>query len=119
MAIVWKPDSTPSKIPESNFLVFEATVRTCREGCQPAYCPGGAGRAETSYGRRKREVNATASLESNNTSIEEPETNKTDTNVSLLITGKKKDAKEEADGNEKEAEYPEYVREMIEVSVKL
>lgn len=23
------------KIPESNFLVFEATVRTCREGCQP------------------------------------------------------------------------------------
>lgn len=23
------------KIPESNFLVFEATVKTCREGCQP------------------------------------------------------------------------------------
>lgn len=23
------------KIPESNYLVFEATVRTCREGCQP------------------------------------------------------------------------------------
>jgi hypothetical protein len=23
------------KIPESNFLVFEATVRTCRDGCQP------------------------------------------------------------------------------------
>ncbi len=23
------------KIPESNFLVFEATVRTCRNGCQP------------------------------------------------------------------------------------
>lgn len=23
------------KIPESNFLVFEATVRSCREGCQP------------------------------------------------------------------------------------
>lgn len=23
------------KIPESNFLVFEATVRTCRGGCQP------------------------------------------------------------------------------------
>ena len=23
------------KIPESNFLVFEATVKTCRAGCQP------------------------------------------------------------------------------------
>ncbi len=23
------------KIPESNFLVFEATVNTCRGGCQP------------------------------------------------------------------------------------
>lgn len=23
------------KIPESNFLVFEATVRSCRDGCQP------------------------------------------------------------------------------------
>lgn len=23
------------KIPESNFLVFEATVKSCREGCQP------------------------------------------------------------------------------------
>lgn len=28
------------KIPESNFLVFEATVKTCREGCPPVsiYC---------------------------------------------------------------------------------
>lgn len=107
------------KIPESNFLVFEATVRTCREGCQPAYCPGGAGRAETSYGRRKREINATASLESNNTLIEEPETNKTDTNISLVVTDKKKDTKEDDDAKEKENEYPEYVREMIEVSFKL
>lgn len=47
------------KIPESNFLVFEATVRTCREGCQPAYCTGQAGRSEPSFGRRKREVNVT------------------------------------------------------------
>ena len=23
------------KIPESNFLVFEATVRSCRSGCRP------------------------------------------------------------------------------------
>ncbi|XP_049541648.1 uncharacterized protein LOC125954961 [Anopheles darlingi] len=42
------------KIPESNFLVFEATVRTCRGGCQPAYCPGPSGRSEPSFGRRKR-----------------------------------------------------------------
>ncbi|XP_055609917.1 uncharacterized protein LOC129756893 isoform X6 [Uranotaenia lowii] len=44
------------KIPESNFLVFEATVRTCRGGCQPAYCPGPSGRSEPSFGRRKRSV---------------------------------------------------------------
>jgi len=25
------------KIPESNFLVFEATVKSCRGGCQPVY----------------------------------------------------------------------------------
>ncbi|XP_041770696.1 uncharacterized protein LOC121592890 isoform X5 [Anopheles merus] len=44
------------KIPESNFLVFEATVRTCRGGCQPAYCPGPSGRSEPSFGRRKRSL---------------------------------------------------------------
>lgn len=47
------------KIPESNFLVFEATVKTCRDGCQPAYCNGIAGRSEASFGRRKRSVNGT------------------------------------------------------------
>ncbi|XP_033233565.1 uncharacterized protein nompA isoform X4 [Drosophila pseudoobscura] len=47
------------KIPESNFLVFEATVRSCREGCQPAYCPGPAGRQEPSFGRRRRSLNIT------------------------------------------------------------
>lgn len=51
------------KIPESNFLVFEATVRTCREGCQPAYCNGVAGRSETSFGRRKRSLNDTDVVE--------------------------------------------------------
>lgn len=67
------------KIPESNFLVFEATVRTCRGGCQPvsiehdddvdfliqiicfqAYCPGPSGRSEPSFGRRKRSVEENA-----------------------------------------------------------
>lgn len=47
------------KIPESNFLVFEATVKTCRDGCQPAYCNGIAGRSETSFGRKKRAINET------------------------------------------------------------
>lgn len=47
------------KIPESNFLVFEATVKTCRDGCQPAYCNGIAGRSEASFGRRRRSLNDT------------------------------------------------------------
>lgn len=51
------------KIPESNFLVFEATVKTCRDGCQPAYCNGLAGRSEPSFGRRKRSVNDTEVVE--------------------------------------------------------
>lgn len=42
------------KIPESNFLVFEATVKSCREGCQPAYCPASSGRQEPSFGKRRR-----------------------------------------------------------------
>ncbi|XP_073994788.1 no mechanoreceptor potential A isoform X2 [Rhodnius prolixus] len=44
------------KIPESNFLVFEATVRTCREGCTPAYCTGHSGKSEPSLGRKRRET---------------------------------------------------------------
>lgn len=51
------------KIPESNFLVFEATVRTCRDGCQPAYCTGQTGRSEPSFGRRRRDVNGTETIE--------------------------------------------------------
>jgi hypothetical protein len=41
------------KIPESNFLVFEATVRSCRSGCRPAVCDGPSGR-DNSFGRRRR-----------------------------------------------------------------
>lgn len=46
------------KIPESNFLVFEATVRTCRDGCQPAYCTAPSGKNEPSLGRKRREANS-------------------------------------------------------------
>ncbi|KAJ9583139.1 hypothetical protein L9F63_022518, partial [Diploptera punctata] len=74
------------KIPESKFLVFEATVRTCRDGCQPAYCTGHAGRNEPSFGRRRRQVNETAEVE-----------NQSEGNIN---------------GTEEE---PEQVREMIEV----
>ncbi|XP_037804836.1 uncharacterized protein LOC119599150 [Penaeus monodon] len=45
------------KIPESNFLIFEATVKNCRGGCVPARCTYGNGREETeSYGRRRRDA---------------------------------------------------------------
>lgn len=58
------------KIPESNFLVFEATVRTCREGCQPAYCNGAAGRSEPSFGRRKRSTNGTETIEADDNELQ-------------------------------------------------
>ncbi|XP_054280861.1 uncharacterized protein LOC128998659 isoform X2 [Macrosteles quadrilineatus] len=51
------------KIPESNFLVFEATVKTCREGCQPAYCTAPSGKNEPSLGRKRREVDSEPSTE--------------------------------------------------------
>lgn len=100
------------KIPESNFLVFEATVRTCREACQPAYCPSGSGRAETSFGRRKREINETITLETNSTvAVEEEPTMNNDTSIAIS----KKEAKKVDEEDDKESEYPEFVREMIEV----
>lgn len=76
------------KIPESNFLVFEATVRTCRDGCQPAYCTGHSGRNEPSLGRKRREI---ASI----------------SNADTVVTS---DVKEK-NGTDDE----EQVREMIEV----
>ncbi|KAF2352891.1 PAN/Apple domain [Trinorchestia longiramus] len=43
------------KIPESNFLVFEANVRPCKNACTPAFCRDTHGRGEIeSYGRRRR-----------------------------------------------------------------
>ena len=49
-------DFNAFKIPESNFLVFEATVKTCRNGCQPANCDGGGpnSRSVDSFGRRRK-----------------------------------------------------------------
>ena len=46
------------KIPESNFLVFEATVKSCQSGCRPVTCPapGLSGRDIDSFGRKKREA---------------------------------------------------------------
>lgn len=116
------------KIPESNFLVFEATVRTCRDGCQPAYCQSGSGRSEPSFGRRKREINATLELESNNTISEESLENSSELNVTsvsfpktttsspIQVTSSNKINKDNKDSEEDENE-EEYVREMIEVSI--
>lgn len=46
--------------------MFEATVRTCRDGCQPAYCNNLSGRSEPSFGRKKRSLNETADYKKNN-----------------------------------------------------
>ncbi|XP_060519493.1 uncharacterized protein LOC132697826 isoform X2 [Cylas formicarius] len=130
------------KIPESNFLVFEATVRTCRDGCQPAYCQTGTGRSEPSFGRRRRRsLNNTLSDVANNASSvsNEIKTDLTELRIAndptisfikrdLVESNQKKETedmsnKQEADGvtdeksivEEKTNEEEEYVREMIEV----
>lgn len=130
------------KIPESNFLVFEATVRTCRDGCQPAYCPSGSGRSEPSFGRRKRDINSTLALDVNNTitdssdeqtndlneikdestetSVSFPKTKRVSTTIKVRnndeASGDKVSAEGTSEENSEEKEPPEYVREMIEVS---
>lgn len=99
------------KIPESNFLVFEATVRTCRDGCQPAYCPGPSGRSEPSFGRRKRDVNGTVISSTNLTAS----SNDTDEWINVSSTGIEDSTTVDPDAEEKAGEIPEQVREMIEV----
>jgi hypothetical protein len=94
------------KIPESNFLVFEATVRTCRDGCQPAFCSSGTGRSEPSYGRRRRSITAESEIESQSNSTK---SNDTET-VKSPGNGNGTDAQvKDASENQEE-----FVREMIE-----
>ncbi|XP_063626579.1 uncharacterized protein LOC134798165 isoform X4 [Cydia splendana] len=106
------------KIPESNFLVFEATVRTCRDGCQPAYCPSHTGRSEPSFGRRRRDVNGTLTIA--NDTVEADPDSKTDNpekddkgdavyKVSFEDASVDKYLKDEVQ------ETPSHVRKMIEV----
>lgn len=112
------------KIPESNFLVFEATVKTCREGCQPVcysyflvsrhssmllfqvYCQGPAGRNEPSFGRRKRSVNDT---EPSDDLIESK------LNSTVLEDSAKENSTKSNGDDESSIDFPEQVREMIEV----
>lgn len=98
------------KIPESNFLVFEATVRTCREGCQPAYCQGASGRNEPSFGRRRRSTNETAQIDDNNAD----ESNETVLRINGTIQSIKRNSTD-SDSDDDNIDYPEQVREMIEV----
>lgn len=99
------------KIPESNFLVFEANVRTCRDGCQPAYCSGGTGRSEPSFGRRRRDVNNDTVADEDGVSpitVTDGDSN----NASTTIFNATDAENDQLDNEEEE----EHVREMIEVS---
>ena len=99
------------KIPESNFLVFEATVRTCPNGCQPAYCSGSgtAGRSEPSFGRKRRDLAYEMASSKNDT-----EENVTVLTLALEDAGNNNKNKTDALVEEGEEEY---VREMIEVNI--
>lgn len=115
------------KIPESNFLVFEATVRTCREGCQPAYCQGASGRNEPSFGRRRRSLNDTDD-EAATTDADDDDDGMGDSNMSesqringtlIVSNSKQRNATgsddDDDDNDENSIDFPEQVREMIEV----
>ncbi|XP_062544649.1 uncharacterized protein LOC134211609 isoform X11 [Armigeres subalbatus] len=114
------------KIPESNFLVFEATVRTCRGGCQPAYCPGPSGRSEPSFGRRRRSVSENPTDFDGTAEPLIGEEMSDDDEVSIVngtvihdTNLNKNETKESVDSNVDDldanaSEMPEQVREMIE-----
>lgn len=106
------------KIPESNFLVFEATVRTCREGCQPAYCQGAAGRNEPSFGRRRRSLNDTDDEDDDVDGDDSDMSETQQINGTLIVSSAKRNATGKDDGDdddENTIDFPEQVREMIEV----
>lgn len=109
------------KIPESNFLVFEATVRTCREGCQPAYCQGASGRNEPSFGRRRRSLNDTDDDDDNDDDDDvDADSNMSESqqiNGALIVSSAKRNGTGSDDDNDDEntIDFPEQVREMIEV----
>ncbi|XP_058789916.1 uncharacterized protein LOC131663486 isoform X2 [Phymastichus coffea] len=97
------------KIPESNFLVFEATVRTCRDGCQPAFCSSGTGRSEPSYGRKKRSI-------SNDTEVDIDALNSTSVNATeSIILSESSVSETDAEVKDATEGEEEFVREMIEV----
>lgn len=77
------------KIPDSTFLVFQATVRTCRGPCEPVICNDkGRGHAHfPSWGRRRREAgNSTDTpLEEGDVSHEDPPATGDDFNSSETV----------------------------------
>ncbi|OWR45493.1 hypothetical protein KGM_207532 [Danaus plexippus plexippus] len=104
------------KIPESNFLVFEATVRTCRDGCQPAYCPSHSGRSEPSFGRRRRDLNSTTDVGNSTDAVRTEDNTNTTDNISEASVYKISYEEATVDKYLKnDVETPSHVRKMIEV----
>ena len=87
-------------------MVFEATVRTCRDGCQPAFCSSSSGRSEPSYGRKKRSLDAQVEVNLNSTNVN---------STQIVDEGESKNATATEEKDEEQEE--EYVREMIEVNL--
>lgn len=83
-------------------------MRTCRDGCQPAYCSGGTGRSEPSFGRRRRDINNDTVADEDEmppiTVMDGDANNATILNESGVVDDEPENEEEE-----------EYVREMIEV----
>lgn len=95
-------------------------MRSCRDGCQPAYCSGSAGRSEPSFGkRRRRSLNDTT----DDVLLDEHEKVLTLKNDTKLIEdgngdrdGDSKQEQDQDQDQDPEEHEEEHVREMIEVS---
>lgn len=95
------------KIPDSTFLVFQATVRTCRGPCEPVICQDrGRGHGSfPSWGRRRRDVSGQPDTyidSSNDTSVIATDVSTTSSTPTDVSMARKRRRAQEEDNEEED-----------------